>query len=105
MFRLYLISSIGSVWKGTWQGKAVALKQLGDGEIEGLGKEGENLKKLNHPNIVKFWGIYKGFLKKRTFVWIINFWKIENETYFICIEYISGGSLEDYLFKKEMERK
>ena len=53
---------LGSVWKGIWRGNSVALKQLENEQIEGLAKEGENMMKLSHPNVVKFLGIYKGFL-------------------------------------------
>jgi hypothetical protein len=37
------------------------LKQLENEQIEGLAKEGDNMMKLSHPNVVKFLGIYKGF--------------------------------------------
>ena len=54
---------LGSVWKGTWKGKAIALKQLGNEQMEELAKEGERMMELNHPNVVKFFGIYKGLDK------------------------------------------
>jgi serine/threonine protein kinase len=34
-----------------------------------------------------------------------KFWKIENEIYFLCSEFISGGSLEDYLKKRWKENR
>lgn len=52
------------MWKGIWRGNAFALKQLGNTEIESVAKEGDTMMKLNHPNIVKFWGIYKGFFQR-----------------------------------------
>ena len=48
------------MWKGIWKTTEVALKELGDQQIEALRKEGQNMMKLTHPNVVKFWGIYTG---------------------------------------------
>jgi serine/threonine protein kinase len=41
------------------------------------------LKTLNHPNIIKFWGIYE----------------TENLIYLVT-EYLSGGTLEDFMRNK-----
>ncbi len=37
------------------------MKQVKDDELENFIKEGEKLRDLNHPNVVKLWGIVKGF--------------------------------------------
>ena len=36
------------------------MKELNGEMLSSLAKEGGNLINLNHPNIVKFWGIFKG---------------------------------------------
>lgn len=41
-----------------------ALEMVGNEQIEELSKEAQNMMKLNYPNVVKFWGIYKGFFLK-----------------------------------------
>jgi serine/threonine protein kinase len=48
------------VYKGTWQGLTeVALKQLTNSESTALLNEINLLKDLNHPNIVRYFGVYK----------------------------------------------
>jgi serine/threonine protein kinase len=48
------------VYKGTWQGTTeVALKQLTTSESAALLNEIHLLKGLNHPNIVRYFGVYK----------------------------------------------
>jgi serine/threonine protein kinase len=48
------------VYKGTWQGTTdVALKQLSTSESDSLLNEIKLLKGLNHPNIVRYFGVYK----------------------------------------------
>jgi serine/threonine protein kinase len=48
------------VYKGVWQGTTeVALKQLTASESAALLNEIKLLKGLNHPNIVRYFGVYK----------------------------------------------
>jgi serine/threonine protein kinase len=48
------------VYKGIWQGTTeVALKQLTASESAALLNEIKLLKGLNHPNIVRYFGVYK----------------------------------------------
>jgi serine/threonine protein kinase len=48
------------VYKGAWQGTTeVALKQLSTSESASLLNEIKLLKELNHPNIVRYYGVYK----------------------------------------------
>jgi serine/threonine protein kinase len=48
------------VYKGIWQGTTeVALKQLTASESTALLNEIKLLKGLNHPNIVRYFGVYK----------------------------------------------
>jgi serine/threonine protein kinase len=48
------------VYKGIWQGiTEVALKQLTTSESEALLNEIKLLKEFNHPNIVRYFGVYK----------------------------------------------
>jgi serine/threonine protein kinase len=48
------------VYKGIWQGTTeVALKQLSASESTSLLNEIKLLKGLNHPNIVRYFGVYK----------------------------------------------
>jgi serine/threonine protein kinase len=51
--------NFGEVYKGIWQGATeVALKQLSTSESDAL-NEIKLLKELNHPNIVRYFGVYK----------------------------------------------
>jgi serine/threonine protein kinase len=55
------------VYKGIWQGTTeVALKQLTTSESAALLNEIKLLKGLNHPNIVRYYGVYKS--PENTFV-------------------------------------
>jgi serine/threonine protein kinase len=47
------------VYKGIWQGAEVALKQLSTSESAAVVNEIKLLKTLNHPNIVRYFGVYK----------------------------------------------
>jgi len=44
--------------------------------------------KLNHPNVIKFFGIYK-----------------DNENFLLCTEFAVGGSLDQFLIKRFEENK
>jgi serine/threonine protein kinase len=73
--------SFGVVYKGIWQDKVFAMKQLGKDQIEAFGKEAKSLMALNHPNVVRFWGIFGE----------------NSNAFYLCVEFVNGGSLEDYL--------
>ena len=50
------------MFDGIWKGKEIALKQLKDSKsITLFIKEGITWMSLKHPNIVRFYGIFKGF--------------------------------------------
>jgi serine/threonine protein kinase len=70
------------VYKGTWQGLTeVALKQLTNSESTALLNEIKLLKDLNHPNIVRYFGVYKS---------------PENTT-FVVMEFMSQGDVSTLL--------
>lgn len=80
---------MGSVYQGvdTVTGEAVAIKLLKpelvtqDPEmVERFAREGEALRKLNHPSIVKVLAAFE-----------------ENGEHFLIMEYVAGGSLRDLL--------
>lgn len=56
----FLIILLGVVFKGKWGNKLVALKLLNSYQLNVFIKEGAKLRDLNHSNIVKLWGIFKG---------------------------------------------
>ncbi|MEM3062175.1 MAG: protein kinase [Nitrososphaerota archaeon] len=72
--------NFGDVFKGTWNGTTtVALKKLKSSEhLEEFAKEADVLQSLNHPNIVRFLGIYTSNTGEQ----------------FIVMEYLSKGSLD-----------
>jgi serine/threonine protein kinase/tetratricopeptide (TPR) repeat protein len=83
---------MGTVYKGTdtRTGKTVAIKLLKPEAIakvpdiiERFAREGQALRQLNHPNIVKVLAMFE-----------------ENGKHYLIIEYVSGGDLRD-----EMERE
>lgn len=69
----------GNVYKGTWQGAAVALKTLQDKSADLL-NEVTLLKKLRHPNILCYFGTYSADGKL-----------------FLVTEFMSLGSLDTFL--------
>jgi predicted ATPase len=80
---------MGTVFRGvdTHTGETVALKLLNPesvlhdpGNLERFGREGEALRRLNHPNIVKVLATVK-----------------EGERHYLVMEWMGGGSLEDVL--------
>jgi serine/threonine protein kinase/tetratricopeptide (TPR) repeat protein len=80
---------MGSVYSGidTQTGESVAIKALKSdivaqdpGMVARFAREGEALRKLNHPSIVKVLAAFE-----------------DNGEHFIIMEYVSGGSLRDYL--------
>jgi serine/threonine protein kinase len=76
--------NFGDVYAGTWLGNTpVALKKLKDQaqEREFL-RESNTLKSLNHPNVVRFFGIYTN-----------------NDHTYIVTEFLSQGALDDLLRK------
>jgi len=48
----------GDVYKGLWNGTAVALKTLKSGELSEFESEVQMLSTLNHPHVVRFLGLY-----------------------------------------------
>jgi serine/threonine protein kinase len=50
--------NFGSVFKGNWNGNAVALKMLNKGSQQEFEKEVKLLTQLKHSNIVRCYGIY-----------------------------------------------
>src|SRR5688500_17394829 len=83
---------MGTVYKGldTRSGEAVAIKHLkpeltAPQLIERFRREGEALRELNHPNIVKMLDAVE-----------------ENGAYYLIIEYLAGGDLNDLLKHSEL---
>jgi serine/threonine protein kinase len=76
--------NFGIVFDGIWKGKEIALKQLKNSNaIESFVKEGVTWLGLRHPNIVRFYGIYK-----------------EENIYHFCVEFVGGGPLDSFLRKR-----
>lgn len=84
---------MGSVYQGTdtQTGKLVAIKLLRSDVVsdnpeilERFEREGEILRRLNHPNIVDVLGSVS-----------------ENEQHYIIMEYVSGGSLADIIHQQD----
>ena len=74
--------NFGDVFLGTWANTKVALKQLKNAQDSTqINKEIDVLKTLNHPHIVKMFGIYKGR--------IINFNLLKFFYYFSLFELIN----------------
>jgi serine/threonine protein kinase len=74
------------VYKGIWQGTTeVALKQLTASESAALLNEIKLLKGLNHPNIVRYFGVYKS---------------PENEM-FVMMEFMAQGDVGTLLRKNK----
>lgn len=69
----------GEVWKGTWEGTTVAAKKYF--ELSLNLKEADILKKVRHPNIINYLGIYKDLEGTK---WMIT-------------EYMDKGSLDKLL--------
>jgi serine/threonine protein kinase len=44
----------GIVFEGVWRGKPVAIKRIALSDITSNEREEEALKKLDHPNVIKF---------------------------------------------------
>ncbi len=83
----------GTVFKGTWKGSEVAIKQLPlymteyDPQLLAeFKKETTVMCKLRHPNIVQFFGLYR-----------------DQEHYCIVMEYMSRGSLDRLLYNPQID--
>jgi len=66
-------------------------------------KEAKTLHLLNHPNILRFYGVYKGILEISLIILSIEFYLYfldNNDEYFICTEFVNEGDLEGYLKQK-----
>lgn len=79
--------SFGTVWRGTYDGEVVAIKQCKvsdpkDNEL--LLGEVRCLKRLRHPRLVSFLGCC-----------------YQTPNFFMVMEYMTGGSLHELLFKKK----
>ena len=75
--------AFGTVYTAIWQhGTTVACKKLGDAHAKNddILVEASRLRRLNHPNIVRFYGVYKS----------------AGETY-IVMEYVRHGGLDVFL--------
>lgn len=74
--------AFGNVYRGTWEGTEVACKEIKDPEqSQEIKREISTLAALDHPNIVRFYGIYEN----------------EQKVPFIVMEYLSKGSLDKFL--------
>jgi len=73
------------VWNGT---TLVALKKLKKGTSREFENEFKLLMKLNHPNIVRFLGIYR-----------------ESHDVYLAMEYLAKGALSDFLGQENMQKK
>jgi len=81
--------NFGIVYVGTFKNMKVALKSLVDAKAEKeFFKEIEILEKLDHKNIVKFYGISKF-----------------KETLYLILEYVNGGDLLTYVEKLAQKKK
>jgi serine/threonine protein kinase len=74
--------NFGEVYLGTWQGSPVALKSVSD--VLELRREIDILKSMNHPNIIRYFGIYER----------------QDEAYLV-MELLSLGSLNTYLQREQ----
>jgi len=75
--------NFGEVWLADWNNEHCALKSLLDKSKETeLKLEIETMSKLNHKNVIKFWGLC-----------------IINKTQYLIMEYMNGGDLRSYLLK------
>jgi len=75
--------NFGVVYHGELAGHDIALKKItGSNEYENLKKEANVLKEFRHPNIVKYFGLYKA--------------ERSGDEYIVC-EFANGGSLKSAL--------
>jgi len=75
--------NFGDVYKGDWKGTPVALKFFrNEGEFNELEREAAMLQNLNHPQVVKYLGIYKDPTYGRA----------------IVTEFMKKGSLSDVIY-------
>ena len=82
--------AFGTVYSALWQNSTtVACKKLGDDNAENYDilVEASRLRRLNHPNIVRFFGIYKS-----------------TEGTYIVMEYVRHGGLDVFLRDKDNHR-
>jgi len=76
--------AFGQVYRGLWVGTTeVAMKTISNENISEFESEVNIWRKLNHPNVVRFLGIYKDSTDKL----------------YMVMEYLSLGSLSDFLKK------
>ena len=81
--------NFGVVMYGIWENQEIAMKSIGLNKIKSLIKEANTLRSLQHPNVIRFYGIFKD----------------DKGEYYLCIEFVSGGSLDNYLKKNKLPEK
>ena len=81
--------NFGVVMYGIWENQEIAMKSIGSNKIRRLIKEANTLRSLQHPNVIRFYGIFKD----------------DKGDYYLCIEFVSGGSLDHYLKKNQLSEK
>lgn len=79
--------SFGTVYKGRWRGKFVAVKHLVTEVERSLSIEIRQMSRVNHPNIIKLYGA------------------CTKAPVCLVMEYAEGGSLYNGSYKKSLERK
>jgi serine/threonine protein kinase len=77
----------GEVYKASWNGTEVALKTVHKLDKSEFLRECELLSNLNHPNILRFLGL----------------WTSKQGELYIVTEFVSGGALNDYLVEHGAE--
>ena len=77
--------NFGVVYKGSYQETTVALKSVVNGDNHEIENEWKILKKLSHPHVIRFYGVYYNFTEA---------------LYFLVTEFMEKGNLLANLRKK-----
>lgn len=74
LFRIYIFEgNFGIVYKGIWDGTSVALKLLNSEEVfDEFLNEVKLLKSVNHPNVVRFLGIFEKEPNQKMIVMVLE---------------------------------